>query len=507
PGTEARKKCNNGGFIRRLIKHTERLLEDKEEKLCIQVLITLRQMMNFDVHNGEKGDALRKNLLVRYFAKPASHSSKKTELNGESGISTAGIHSTLSGGSGGGGGVGQSSSLTTHGPGGRLLSRDEIRRYRPTLSWKRSSWASPCLKAATPSSSGVSTRNCSRPRRAPSSSRCSTTKSKSRKRKSGPPCRSHTTEMASTGNNKLQDHSHEMKDHFPYDMKMKHQRMMSTRASNGNVTVGERMDPYSDSWNSSWLDNSTTKTLSSVNSTLEDLLLCENHNRDLQNFLQAQSNKNSYNFGVRDTHVPRLHLRIDDGRTGTTENGSCFRVEKQRLQVVAGRHEKSWRQRERGKDPVQHESSPIGGRCLQSNIINAAIYHQKLVGGEEAASPKEVGQNIYILCHQLAQHNKELAALMKPPPVDGVSGDVAVQYYANHTAQIEIIIVTSQYGWTANMERIMKAQALRDTFTMGYMAAKKHLEINSDHPIVKALRVKAEADKNDKAVKDLFMLL
>ena len=49
-------------------------------------------------------------------------------------------------------------------------------------------------------------------------------------------------------------------------------------------------------------------------------------------------------------------------------------------------------------------------------------YHQKLVGSEEAASPKEVGHNIYILCHQLAQHNKELAALMKPPPVDGVSG-------------------------------------------------------------------------------------
>ncbi|CAG0882273.1 unnamed protein product [Darwinula stevensoni] len=68
-------------------------------------------------------------------------------------------------------------------------------------------------------------------------------------------------------------------------------------------------------------------------------------------------------------------------------------------------------------------------------------------------------------------------------------------------------IVTSQYGWSANMERIMKAQALRDTSTMGYMAAKKHLEVNPDHPIVETMRARAEADKNDKSVKDLVMLL
>ncbi|RUS87861.1 hypothetical protein EGW08_004394 [Elysia chlorotica] len=68
-------------------------------------------------------------------------------------------------------------------------------------------------------------------------------------------------------------------------------------------------------------------------------------------------------------------------------------------------------------------------------------------------------------------------------------------------------IVTSQYGWSANMERIMKAQALRDTSTMGYMAAKKHLEINYEHPIVVSLKEKADADKNDKAVKDLCLLL
>jgi len=78
---------------------------------------------------------------------------------------------------------------------------------------------------------------------------------------------------------------------------------------------------------------------------------------------------------------------------------------------------------------------------------------------------------------------------------------------SNRLVESPCCIVTSQYGWTANMERIMKAQALRDTSTMGYMAAKKHLEINPDHPIMNTLREKAEADKNDKAVKDLVMLL
>ena len=78
---------------------------------------------------------------------------------------------------------------------------------------------------------------------------------------------------------------------------------------------------------------------------------------------------------------------------------------------------------------------------------------------------------------------------------------------SNRLVNSPCCIVTSQYGWTANMERIMKAQALRDTSTMGYMAAKKHLEINPDHSIIENLRLKADADKNDKSVKDLVLLL
>jgi len=78
---------------------------------------------------------------------------------------------------------------------------------------------------------------------------------------------------------------------------------------------------------------------------------------------------------------------------------------------------------------------------------------------------------------------------------------------SNRLVSSPCCIVTSQYGWTANMERIMKAQALRDTSTLGYMAAKKQLEINPEHPIMETLRKKADADKNDKSVKDLVMLL
>jgi len=98
---------------------------------------------------------------------------------------------------------------------------------------------------------------------------------------------------------------------------------------------------------------------------------------------------------------------------------------------------------------------------------------------------------------------EELCKVMK----DILDKKVEKVVVSNRLVNSPCCIVTSQYGWTANMERIMKAQALRDTSTMGYMAAKKHLEINPDHSIIESLRLKADADKNDKSVKDLVLLL
>merc|ERR1712240_139428 len=143
---------------------------------------------------------------------------------------------------------------------------------------------------------------------------------------------------------------------------------------------------------------------------------------------------------------------------------------------------------------------PIGEYCVQQlkeydgkNLVSVTKEGLELPEDEDEKKKQE----------ELKTKFENLCKIMK----DILDKKIEKVTVSNRLVSSPCCIVTSTYGWTANMERIMKSQALRDNSTMGYMTAKKHLEINPNHPIVETLREKAEADKNDKAVKDLVILL
>jgi molecular chaperone HtpG len=78
---------------------------------------------------------------------------------------------------------------------------------------------------------------------------------------------------------------------------------------------------------------------------------------------------------------------------------------------------------------------------------------------------------------------------------------------SNRLEQAPCCLVTGEFGWSANMERIMKAQALRDAQSSSYMMSKKTLEVNPSNPIIASLREKVAADQSDRSVKDVIWML
>jgi molecular chaperone HtpG len=96
-----------------------------------------------------------------------------------------------------------------------------------------------------------------------------------------------------------------------------------------------------------------------------------------------------------------------------------------------------------------------------------------------------------------------LCKLMK----DVLGDKVEKVMVSNRIDESPCVLVTSEHGWSANMERIMKAQALRDNSMTSYMVSKKTMEVNPDNKIIIELRNKAEVDQSDKTVKDLIWLL
>uniref|UniRef100_A0A8C0A178 Inositol 1,4,5-trisphosphate receptor n=1 Tax=Anas zonorhyncha TaxID=75864 RepID=A0A8C0A178_9AVES len=225
-------------------------------------------------------------------------------------------------------------------------------------------------------------------------------------------------------------------------------------------------------------------------------LLCENHNRELQNFLRHQNNKTNYNLvcetlqfldcicGSTTGGLGLLGLYINERNVAlvnqTLESlteycqGPCHEN-----QTCIATHESN------GIDIIialiLNDINPLGKYCMDlvlqlknnaSKLLLAIMesrhdsenaerilfnmrprelvdvmknaYNQGLEcdheeeNGDDGISPKDVGHNIYILAHQLARHNKTLQQMLKPGS-DPDEGDEALSHYANHTAQIEIV--------------------------------------------------------------------
>jgi len=78
---------------------------------------------------------------------------------------------------------------------------------------------------------------------------------------------------------------------------------------------------------------------------------------------------------------------------------------------------------------------------------------------------------------------------------------------SNRISKSPCVLVTSQYGWSANMERIMRAQTFSDTSRQNYMMSRKTMEINPRHPIIRTLKDKSASAPEDDQVKDLANLM
>merc|ERR1712061_736844 len=210
--------------------------------------------------------------------------------------------------------------------------------------------------------------------------------------------------------------------------------------------------------------------------------------KKLADFLRYQTSASGDEMSSLKDYVSRMkdnqkHIYFITGENKDQVQNSAFveRVKKRGFEVV-------------------YMTEPIDEYCVQhlkeydgKNLVSVTKEGLELPEDEEEKKKREEDKAKF----------ENLCKVMK----DILDKRVEKVVVSNRLVTSPCCIVTSQYGWTANMERIMKAQALRDTSTMGYMAAKKHLEINPDHSIIETLRGKAEQDKNDKSVKDLVHLL
>uniref|UniRef100_A0A2I3G2P9 Inositol 1,4,5-trisphosphate receptor n=1 Tax=Nomascus leucogenys TaxID=61853 RepID=A0A2I3G2P9_NOMLE len=519
--TDARRKCESGGFICKLIKHTKQLLEENEEKLCIKVLQTLREMMTKDRGYGEKGEALRQILVNRYYGniRPSGRRESLTSF-GNGPLSPGGPSKP------GGGGGGSGSSSMSRGE----MSLAEVQCHLDkegasnlvidlimNASSDRVFHESILLAIALLEGGNTTIQH---------SFFCRLTEDKKsekffkvfydRMKVAQQEIKATVTVNTSDLGNKKKDD--EVDRDAPSRKKAKEpttqiteevrdQLLEASAATRKAFTTFRReADPDDHYQPGEGTQATADKTkddleMSAVITIMQPILrflqlLCENHNRDLQNFLRCQNNKTNYNLvcetlqfldcicGSTTGGLGLLGLYINEKNVALInqtleslteycqgpchENQNCIathesngidiitalilndinplgkkrmdlvlelknNASKLLLAIMESRHDSENAERilynMRPKELVE---------VIKKAYMQGEVEFEDGENGEDgAASPRNVGHNIYILAHQLARHNKELQSMLKPG--GQVDGDEALEFYAKHTAQIEIV--------------------------------------------------------------------
>uniref|UniRef100_A0A674KBU2 Inositol 1,4,5-trisphosphate receptor n=1 Tax=Terrapene triunguis TaxID=2587831 RepID=A0A674KBU2_9SAUR len=489
-GSDARIRC--GAFLSKLINHTKKLME-KEEKLCIKILQTLREMLD---KKDSFGNTLRKILLNRYFKGdygsgmngPLSGSYSKTAQVG--GKSTSGI-------------LMSDIQCLLDKEGASELVIDVI------VSTKNDRIFSEAILLGIALLEGGNTQT-----------QYSTYQQLNEQKKSEKffkvlhdRMKIAQQEIRSTvtvntidlGSKKKDDDIRDSTLHLKQGMKGQLTEASSATCKAYSVYRRE-MDPEIDLMGSG-TDATNTEEKSTEEATMSPAitimqpilrflqLLCENHNRELQTFLRNQNNKTNYNLvcetlqfldcicGSTTGGLGLLGLYINEKNVVLVnqtleslteycqgpchENQSCIathesngidiiialilndinplgkycmdlvlqlknNASKLLLAIMESRHDSENAER------ILFNMRPRELVDVMKNAYNQALECDEEEENGDNISPKDVGHNIYILAHQLARHNKTLQQMLKPGS-DPDEGDEALKYYANHTAQIEIV--------------------------------------------------------------------
>uniref|UniRef100_A0A452VIS6 Inositol 1,4,5-trisphosphate receptor n=1 Tax=Ursus maritimus TaxID=29073 RepID=A0A452VIS6_URSMA len=453
--TDARRKCESGGFICKLIKHTKQLLEENEEKLCIKVLQTLREMMTKDRGYGEK---------VLHFIH-LSRQGLAVQLNGyfvwDLGMSLAEVQCHLD--------KEGASNLVID----LIMNASSDRVFHESI-----------LLAIALLEGGNTTIQ--------HSFFCRLTEDKKsekffkvfydRMKVAQQEIKATVTVNTSDLGNKKKDDEIDRDPSTQITEEVRDQLLEASAATRKAFSTFRREADPDDHYQSGEGAQATAdKTkdeleMSAVITIMQPILrflqlLCENHNRDLQNFLRCQNNKTNYNLvcetlqfldcicGSTTGGLGLLGLYINEKNVAlinqTLESlteycqGPCHEnqvppflfggqpptllLSTLLLAIMESRHDSENAERilynMRPKELVE---------VIKKAYMQGEVEFEDGENGEDgAASPRNVGHNIYILAHQLARHNKELQTMLKPG--GQVDGDEALEFYAKHTAQIEIV--------------------------------------------------------------------